>query len=216
MRSHLKRNLLLAVALAAVTGGVLIAVLVPGSSHPVRSERPAARGGEVELAARYLGVPVATLRQDLRSGHTLAELADATPGRSAAGLVDALVSARTARIKSQALPAGQEKAAIGRLRKRVLGAVKRRRAASVIALAADYLGLSVEAVDKRLASARTLANVADSVPDRSSVGLIDAIVSTRRERLAAALRAHEIAAGQERSALATLREHVRAQVERKR
>jgi hypothetical protein len=47
-------------------------------------------------AAAYLGLSPSTLRSDLRSGKTLAEVADATPGHSSAGLVDALLAAREA------------------------------------------------------------------------------------------------------------------------
>jgi hypothetical protein len=55
-------------------------------------------------AAHYLGVAPARLRAQLRSGKTLAQIAGATPGKSSAGLLDALVAAKTARL-SLALPA---------------------------------------------------------------------------------------------------------------
>lgn len=58
------------------------------------------------LAARYLGIAPARLRKELRSGKTLARLADATPGKSSAGLVDALVSARKQRLAA-AVAAGR-------------------------------------------------------------------------------------------------------------
>jgi len=50
------------------------------------------------VAASYLGVPAAQLRSDLKSGKTLAEVANATSGRSEAGLIEALVAARRARL----------------------------------------------------------------------------------------------------------------------
>jgi hypothetical protein len=54
--------------------------------------------GFVRASAFYLGVDVATLRQDMKSGRTIAEVADATPGRSSAELTTYLVRAATARL----------------------------------------------------------------------------------------------------------------------
>jgi hypothetical protein len=50
--------------------------------------------GPVVLAAQYLGLSPSQLRPQLRSGRTLAQIADATPGKSAAGLIAALISQR--------------------------------------------------------------------------------------------------------------------------
>jgi hypothetical protein len=50
------------------------------------------------VAASYIGTSAAQLQSDLKSGTTLAEVADATNGKSAAGLVEALVAARRARL----------------------------------------------------------------------------------------------------------------------
>jgi hypothetical protein len=52
-------------------------------------------------AAAYLGVPLPRLRNELRSGKTLAEVADATPGKSRAGLVAALLAAKQAQIAAR-------------------------------------------------------------------------------------------------------------------
>lgn len=57
---------------------------------------PAAVAVALRPAARYLGVDLRRLRSEMRRGQTLAQIADATPGRSANGLVDALVAARQA------------------------------------------------------------------------------------------------------------------------
>jgi len=48
---------------------------------------------ELTAAATYLGVTPAALGAQLQAGKTLAQVADATSGKSAAGLVDALVAA---------------------------------------------------------------------------------------------------------------------------
>ena len=54
------------------------------------------RAGSV--AAGYLGVPAAQLEAELRAGKTLALVAEATAGKSTAGLIDALVAARRERL----------------------------------------------------------------------------------------------------------------------
>ncbi len=46
-----------------------------------------------DAAAAYLGTSAATLQSELRAGKTLAQLADATAGKSKAGLVAAIVAA---------------------------------------------------------------------------------------------------------------------------
>ena len=50
------------------------------------------------VAANYLDESGAQLRQKLRSGRSLAEIANATSGKSSAGLIDALVQSRAAAI----------------------------------------------------------------------------------------------------------------------
>jgi hypothetical protein len=47
------------------------------------------------IAASYLGAAPAQLQAELESGKTLAQVAEATAGRSKAGLIAALVAART-------------------------------------------------------------------------------------------------------------------------
>jgi hypothetical protein len=59
--------------------------------------RPAALPGLVPAAA-YLGLRPAQLRSELRSGRTLAQVADATGGKSAAGLIAALVAVKKAKL----------------------------------------------------------------------------------------------------------------------
>jgi hypothetical protein len=52
-----------------------------------------AHGDGLTAAATYLGVTEAALTTQLQAGKTLAQVADATSGKSAAGLIDALVAA---------------------------------------------------------------------------------------------------------------------------
>jgi hypothetical protein len=55
-------------------------------------------GGRSAVAAQYLGISRATLRGELQSGKTLAQIASSTPGKSAAGLKAAIITAATTRL----------------------------------------------------------------------------------------------------------------------
>ncbi len=87
----------------------------------------AARAGALRTGLRaverYLGIGPAALRTDLRSGRTLAQLADGTPGRSSAGLRSAVLAAEKARldaaVASGAITSAQEHARLERLAARV-------------------------------------------------------------------------------------------------
>jgi hypothetical protein len=56
----------------------------------------------IHVAATYLGISDDALIAQLRAGKTLAQIANATSGKSAAGLVDALVADATARFGANA------------------------------------------------------------------------------------------------------------------
>jgi hypothetical protein len=99
----------LAVATAAV--GVLIpvgagtAAACDGGHDNGRASNVAFRVAHHEklgelfgVAQSYLGLSDDALRADLKGGHTLAQIADATPGKSAAGLVDTLNAAAKAKL----------------------------------------------------------------------------------------------------------------------
>jgi hypothetical protein len=55
-------------------------------------------GGTLSAAASYLGLGQSALFQQLQSGKTLAQIANATTGKSAAGLIDAMVAAQKSQI----------------------------------------------------------------------------------------------------------------------
>ncbi|MCW3032477.1 MAG: hypothetical protein JWM60_822 [Solirubrobacterales bacterium] len=73
-------------------------------------------------AARYLGLNDAQLSSKLTGGRTLAQVAAATPGRSRAGLVAALVAPRRTALelalKRKQITPGAERAAAAKLRSR--------------------------------------------------------------------------------------------------
>jgi len=100
----LKRKLLTAAAAVLVAGGGAGAGLAAsghGSTTRAPLHAPPLRlthAGFVRASAFYLGVGVPTLRQDMKSGRTIAEVADATSGRSAAKLTAYLVHAATIRL----------------------------------------------------------------------------------------------------------------------
>ena len=78
--------------------------------------------GSLDSAATYLGLTQAELRTQLESGKTLAQIANATPTKSAQGLVDALAAPSKARLDAavagNTLTATQEATALTRLNAR--------------------------------------------------------------------------------------------------
>ncbi len=81
------------------------------------------RGDILAAAASYLGISTDTLRSDLKGGKTLAEIANATSGKSAAGLIDALVShvqsKLDAAVKAGKLTQAQEDTITPKLKQRI-------------------------------------------------------------------------------------------------
>jgi hypothetical protein len=103
-----------AAALALAGTGVGVAYASghgPGQGHGNATPRAAgfaaalrgfgagrALGADLQAAADYLGISVATLRSDLQSGQTLAQVANGTSGKSADGLIAALVAKATSQL----------------------------------------------------------------------------------------------------------------------
>jgi hypothetical protein len=87
--------------------------------------------GAGALARSYLGLTPAQLRGELRAGKTLAQIADATSGKSAAGLIAAIVKARQARLAAAVatgkLTRAQSDARAAGLQKRITRLVNRTR-----------------------------------------------------------------------------------------
>jgi hypothetical protein len=101
----------------------------PGIGRPI-GPRGGMHGGilgpSISAAAKYLGLTEAQIRTQLQSGKTLADIATAQ-GKTAAGLVDALVAAETAQldkaVQSGHLTAAQEQQILPQLKQRVTDAV---------------------------------------------------------------------------------------------
>jgi hypothetical protein len=99
----LKRKLLAGAAALLVAGGGAGAGLASSSHSSARTPLHApplrlTHAGFVRASAFYLGVDAATLQHDMKSGRTIAEVADATSGRSTAKLTSYLVHAATTRL----------------------------------------------------------------------------------------------------------------------
>lgn len=131
---------MIAVAVAAVLAGSVIAIVsasgagrTPADAHVRTGERAgdqSHRGvGSLALAADYLGVSRAQLRRRLRTGATLADIANTTSGKSAGGLIDAIVAAKASRLATAAGGAdpstARRSSRLARLRSRVTADVER-------------------------------------------------------------------------------------------
>jgi len=102
MKRRLRRKLFIGIAAAAVVAGVTAAVVMaaqPGKHHHQRAHHArragartstGAKRGALAGAAAYLGVSTAQLHSELKGGESLAEIANATSGKSEAGLIAAL------------------------------------------------------------------------------------------------------------------------------
>lgn len=75
---------------------------VAAEVNRVHGHGVAARHGARAAVRSYLGLTSAQLHGQLRAGHTLAQIANATAGKSEAGLVAAIVAARQARLATAA------------------------------------------------------------------------------------------------------------------
>jgi hypothetical protein len=104
----LKRKLVAGGAALLVAGGGTGAGLAAsghGGSVQLAGHAPpfrATHAGFVRASAYYLGIETATLRRDMKSGRTIAEVANATPGRSEQQLRSYLVHAATVRLAAVA------------------------------------------------------------------------------------------------------------------
>lgn len=181
------RIALLAAGVAALAGGGT-AIAAKGHTHTASRPLTAAfRPGpsRLDAAATYLGTTAAVLRTQLESGKTLAQVADATSGKSAAGLIAALVADVQAKLGGNA-PADLTQRIthmVNRLRGHDRGLHDRRLPG--LEAAATYLGTTVDALRTQLQSGKTLAQIANATSGKSAQGLIDALVADARTHITA-------------------------------
>jgi hypothetical protein len=186
-------------------------------------------GDELAAAATYLGITQAQLLTQLQSGKTLAQIADATSGKSAAGLIDALVAAETAELdaalKAGALTQAEHDQIVAGLKERFTAMANNARppqgpgfghghgpGGDDFAAAASYLGLTPAELAAQLQSGKTLAQVADATSGKSAAGLVDALVAHETTELDNALKAGTITQAQHDQMVAGLEDRVTAMV----
>ncbi|HEV3047650.1 MAG TPA: hypothetical protein VGY13_09845 [Solirubrobacteraceae bacterium] len=200
MRRPRRKRLLLAVAAAAALAGLTAAVVMAAQPGAARRRQP---HGALATAAAYLGTGPRQLRAELRSGKSLAQLAQAD-GKPVAGLTQALEAAARERLKS----------AQADLSSRVAAEVDHVRARSLAATAAAYLGTSPADLRRQLRSGTTLAQLA-AAHGKSRAGLLDALLDARKAALAARLQAGQITQPREAKALSRLQPRLEALLARK-
>lgn len=189
-----------------------------GKARAVRAAVDPRHGPGLHVVADYLGLTPAQLRADLKSGKTLAQIADATPGKSAAGLIRALTDLAKSKLDKAVaagkLTADQEQAILGRLGPFVTAVVNggkhavtklpHRALVPGLKEALDYLGLTPAQILADLASGETLAQIADSTPGKSADGLIQTLTSAAKARLDKAVAAGKLTSDQEQALLGRL------------
>jgi hypothetical protein len=175
---------------------------------------PGFRHDDLADAASYLGITQTALETALQSGKTLAQVADATSGKSAAGLIDALVAAEKSELAA-AVKAGELTQAQA---DRLAANLKAHETAEVngtfrgpggpggrhgghghgdgLAAAATYLGVSQSALITQLQSGKTLAQIAEATSGKSTAGLVAALVAAEKTELAAAVKAGDLTQAQ--------------------
>jgi hypothetical protein len=201
----LKRRLALAVAVAALgAGGAVAAVAATAPSAHHRAGATRAMPADLPVAASYLGVSPAQLQTELRSGRTLAQIAAATPGKSEAGLIAALVSARQAKLAAIA----------AKLPEHVKAEVNRVPGEGAAAVVRAYLGLTQAQLHSELRAGRTLAQIADDTSGRSAAGLVAALLAARHQRLEAMVAAGKLTQAQLDARAATLQARITRLVNR--
>ncbi len=207
----------LGVALAAILAGgtavALGATSAPKHARGIRQARVHARGakrrGIIQAAISYLGLAPTQVAAQLHQGKSLAQIAAATPGKSEAGLVAAIVEAVKGKIPSP--PADLEariKAIVNRTPGTELARHTRlggRRHGALRAAALAYLGMTRHELIKQLKTGKTLAQVADSTPGKSAAGLTEVLLATFKGKLDARVAAHQLSKGAESARLAFLR-----------
>jgi hypothetical protein len=213
MTRTLRRKLMIGIALVAVLAGVTAAVVM--AAQPAAHRRG---GGALATAAGYLGVSQTQLRGELRSGKSLAQIADATSGKSETGLIEALEAAGRERLSAAAakLPsviAAEVDRAGGPANARA-GARLRRGHSRALAAAASYLGVGAARIRGDLRSGKTLAQIASATSGKSEAGLVAALVAARKAELAARVSAGAITQAQANAVIPGIAARVSAQVDR--
>jgi hypothetical protein len=189
MIRRLKRKLLLGVALVAVLAGVTAAVVMAAQPGAKTHHHGKGHSGPLVTAAGYLGLSTAQLRSDLQSGKSLGEIANATAGKSEAGLIEALEAADRQKLASASTALSRRVAAeVSRVGGPPAGPARGTRRhglrARTLSRAAGYLRVSAAQLRQSLQSGMTLAQVAKATNGKSEAGLVEALVAAAKTALA--------------------------------
>lgn len=223
MTKSRKSQVAIAVAAASLAGA---GAAVAESSHPhsttlshgLRADGPAGMHDDLSVAATYLGLTESELQTRLRSGKTLASIANATDGKSADGLIDALVAgAKTniaADVSSGRLTQTQADQILSGLTEHITARVNSTgppggpHGPGGLDAAATYLGLSESALRTQLQSGKTLGEIADATSGTSKAGLVAALVADEKSHLAQAVKDGRLTQSQADAMSATIEARV--------
>jgi hypothetical protein len=226
MPRSVRQKVIAAAAVAVLLGGVsFAAVSATGESngrgwpraHSLHHLRPA----DLQAAAGYLGVSSEQLAHEL-SSKSLAQVAEAHSGKSAQGLVEAIVAARRARLaKVSATLPKRVQAEVSRTvepgapssHARVLSLFTAPR--HLGAAAAGYLGSTPTQLRTQLRAGESLAQIARATPGKSKAGLVAALVAAKQKRIAAHVATHRLTQARAARRERRLRARIDVLVERK-
>ena len=179
---------------------------------------PAGHPGPAAIAS-YLGLTPAQLRQQLRAGKTLAQIAVAQ-GKSVAGLEDAIYKDVQTHLDQAVakgrLTSAQEQAMLAELKAHLDDIVNHSgppagargaRAPHFGAAVASYLGLTRTELRTQLRSGKSLAQIA-TAQGKTVAGLKAAILAAAKTRLDKAVTTGKLTAAQEQTLLDKLAAHI--------
>ncbi len=206
MTKSRKSQVAIAVAAASLAGaGAAVAESSQTHSNPLTHGLRGGPGGMhhgLSAAAAYLGLTESELQTKLQSGKTLAQVANATDGKSADGLIDALVAAAktdiAADVSSGRITQAQADQILSGLKQEITNRVNSTGPPSGphgrggphggLDAAATYLGLSESNLMTQVQSGKTLGEIADATAGKSKAGLIAALVADEKSHLAQAVK----------------------------
>ena len=203
MTKSRKSQVVIAVAAASLAGAGA-AVAESGHAHSTTLSNGLRNGGppgrahdDLSVAATYLGLSDTELQTRLRSGKTMAEIANAIDGKSASGLIDVLVAAAkkdiAADVSSGRLTQTQADQLLSGLNQHITDRVNSTGPPGGphghggphdgLDAAASYLGLSESDLMTALQSGKTLGQIADATSGKSKAGLVAALVAHEQSEL---------------------------------
>jgi uncharacterized coiled-coil protein SlyX len=220
MNGKSKKFLAAAGVTLAVAAGAGGAIAAGGKGRPGRADH----SGPAVIAS-YLGLTPAQLREQLKAGKTLAQIAVAQ-GKSVSGLEDAIYADVQAHLDQAVangrLSAAQEQAILARLKARLddlvnssFPAIGRPEGKRFGAAVAAYLGLSPAQLRTELRAGKSLAQIATE-HGKTVAGLKSAILDAVKARLDKAVASGRLTAAQEKTILDRLSAHLDELVNRTR